>query len=98
MNGNHEFINWIKSVLENLLVFTAPIFYMVYAIAKAYEKRVEAQGKKDRAFVAEVAKEVSKAVVQEMLDSILPEIHESMRQIKKETQNINKRIDDLLNK
>lgn len=98
MTGNNEIISWFKSVLENLLVFTAPIFYMIFAVRKAYDKRVDAQTKRDREFVTEVAKEVSRTVVKEILDSVLPDIHSNIQDIKKETHNINKRIDDLLNR
>jgi len=98
MSNNTVMLEWIKSIGENLLVFTAPIFYLIWKVSENYQKRVEAKVLKERAFITEVAKEVSKTVVKEILDSVLPDIHSNIQDIKAETHNINKRIDDLLKK
>jgi len=98
MTNSTGMLEWIKSIGENLIVFTAPIFYLIWKASETYQKRVEAQSKKDRDFVTQVAKEVSKTVVKEILDSVLPDIHENIQDIKKETHNINKRIDEIYKK
>ena len=55
---------------------------MVYKVGESYQKRIDAQSKKDREFVSEIAKEVSKSVVKEILDSVLPDIHLNIQEIK----------------
>ena len=93
-------IDWLKSVGESLLVFTAPISVLIWKCFEYLNKRTEAQTRRDREFVKDVAKEVSREVVKEIMDSTLPDIQRNIQEIKKDThqsfKEINDRIDDVI--
>lgn len=93
---NIGLIDWFKSVGESLLVFTAPLCVFIWKSFEYLNKISEARTRKDREFVKEVASEV----VKQVLDSTLPDIHRNIQEIKKEShesfKQINDRIDDVI--
>lgn len=93
---NTTLIEWLKSIGENLIVFTAPFIVIIWKSFEFLNKRTEAQTRRDREFIKEVASEV----VKQVLDSTLPDIHRNIQEMKKDTheslQKINDRIDDVI--
>ena len=45
------FIAWLRQIGEMMLVFTAPLMFLIWKVAEVYNKRTEAQVKKDKDFI-----------------------------------------------
>jgi hypothetical protein len=97
---NTGMIDWLKSLGENLIVFTAPFVVIIWKSFEYLNKKAELEQTRQEAFVTNIAKQVAKEVVKEVLDSTLPDIQRNIQEIKKEShesfKQINDRIDDVI--
>lgn len=98
--STHGLIDWLKSIGESLIIFTAPFVVIIWKLFEYLNKKSELEQNRHEAFVTNIAKQVAKEVVKEVLDSTLPAIQRDIQEIKQESHHsfkkINDRIDDVI--